>query len=107
MSSKKCVLCGRCRNVCPVYLAVLKETAAPRAKAVFAQAGRLDKVFYLCTLCGSCRKVCPVDADLQVVENRVKLVESGKGTAPNKLMVENMRRYGNPFGEGDAPVSGQ
>ncbi|MFH1332768.1 MAG: 4Fe-4S dicluster domain-containing protein [archaeon] len=101
MTAKKCILCGKCREVCPVYRAVLKETAAPRAKAVLSQAEVQDKLVYLCTMCGSCRVVCPIDADLQVVGSRARLVESGVETGPNKVMVENIRKYGNPFGDDD------
>lgn len=101
MTPKKCILCGKCRSVCPVYKAVMRETAAPRAKAVLAEKGRNDKLFYLCTMCGACRVACPIDADLQIAEHRAALVEEGDETGPNKKMIENLRKYGNPFGEGE------
>jgi glycolate oxidase iron-sulfur subunit len=30
---KKCVRCGRCRTVCPVFAEIKNETAAPRGHA--------------------------------------------------------------------------
>lgn len=98
-TGKKCILCGKCRETCPVYKAVLKETAAPRAKGIFLQAEKEDKLFYLCTLCGACKMNCPVDADLKVVATRAKLVESGVETGPNKRMIDSLRKYGHPFGD--------
>src|SRR3989344_6726221 len=99
MAGKKCILCGRCRETCPVYKAVLKETAAPRAKAILLQAEREDKLFYLCSLCGSCKVNCPIDADLKIVPSRAKLVERGIETGPNKRMIDSLRKYGHPFGD--------
>lgn len=99
MSSKKCILCGRCRSVCPVYKAVMKETAAPRAKAIVAQEGKDDRLFYLCTLCGACKDACPLGVDLGIAAHRAGLVAAGLETSSARRMVENLRKCGNPFSE--------
>ena len=100
MSAKRCILCGKCRSVCPVYKVVMKETAAPRVKGMLSREDKANKLFYLCTMCGACKQVCPVDADLKVQSSRAKLVEAGEDSGPNRRMIENLRKYGNPFGEG-------
>ena len=33
----KCVRCGMCRSLCPVFLAIREETISPRGKAIFLQ----------------------------------------------------------------------
>lgn len=99
MSGKKCILCGRCRESCPVYKAVMKETAAPRAKAILMRNSKSSKLFYLCTLCGACKQNCPLGVDLEIKENRAVLVKAGVESGPNKRMIENLRKYGHPFGE--------
>lgn len=80
----------------------MRETAAPRAKEMVLQAGKSDKLFYLCTLCGACKVACPlsIDVDKDVVNARAALVEAGSEIGSNKRMIENLRKYGNPFGEG-------
>ncbi len=105
MSGKKCILCGKCREFCPVYKAVMKETSAPRAKAILTQGSKSSKLFYLCTLCGACRQNCPLGVDLEIKEHRAVLVKAGLESGPNKRMVENLRKYGHPFGEVSEDVS--
>lgn len=94
-----CSKCGLCRAVCPVYLAVLKESSSPRGKAIFKENGKLSDLFYMCTLCGMCKKNCPIEVDLEIRKQRTQLIEAGKETEANKAMIENIRKYGNPFGK--------
>ncbi len=65
---KKCVRCGRCRTVCPVFAEIRNETVAPRGHVFMVQALRDDKVqpetpvydrLSNCLLCETCSINCP------------------------------------------------
>jgi len=81
-----------------VFLAVLKETASPRAKGILNNHGITDKLFYLCTLCDNHVLGCPVNAELEILEARSRLVRKGTELPQTKRLIENIRKYGNPFG---------
>jgi ferredoxin len=56
----KCILCGRCRNICPTD--AIKFTVEERG---------------LCTHCNLCAEVCPVKA-IDSYEGKIKPEEAGK-----------------------------
>lgn len=68
----KCVRCGTCRSVCPVFKALGRETACARGKLTLIGAnlnGDLPlteayvKHVKECTLCGACKANCPNGVD--------------------------------------------
>ena len=101
-----CVQCGLCKT-CPVYTAELLESTGSRGRAILH--GRLDdlEAFYSCTLCKACDAECPVGLDLseKILEKRKELVSKGMETEANKKMIENVRKYGNPFGKPEGKVT--
>lgn len=101
MKLEKCSLCGLCKANCPVYNAVLKETAGPRGKAILIKKGILNEIFYICSLCKSCDIECPAGIELskEIRNMRDYLVREGKETEANKAMIDNIRKFGNPFGK--------
>ncbi|NLU46426.1 MAG: (Fe-S)-binding protein [Syntrophomonadaceae bacterium] len=69
----KCVRCGKCRSVCPVFAEIRNETAAPRGHVFMVQMLRDGKVEpdsevydYLanCLLCETCSINCPSGIDI-------------------------------------------
>lgn len=102
MSISKCSMCGLCKANCPVFLVRLTEKDSPRGKALLIKEDHLTGDFYNCTLCGACTVECPSDIDLELRSMRKKLVEKGKVTKANKELIEKIRKYGNPFGDGSA-----
>ncbi len=102
----KCTNCGLCRNVCPAVKALRDESVSPRAKnnlsqKFFAGEEKVDgKYFYeYCNGCGACVEVCPIKLGFNPIKIREKVVESGFVSEENKKMVENIKKYRNPFGD--------
>jgi len=69
----KCVRCGKCRSVCPVFAEIKNETAAPRGHVFIVQALRDGKVapnnkvwekLNMCLLCETCSINCPSGIDV-------------------------------------------
>lgn len=95
-----CSLCGFCKYNCPIFRATQRETLSPRGRAILLNKNILDRNnIFKCTLCEACEKACPAKIDFRFVELRTKLIEEGKETEANKRMIENVRKYGNPFGK--------
>lgn len=100
MDLEKCSLCGLCKAYCPVYNVILNETAGPRGKAILIKKDISNKIFYICSLCKSCDKECPAGIELsrEIRNTRELLVREGKETEANRKMIDNIRKFGNPFG---------
>lgn len=98
MKADKCMECGLCKNTCPAYKALMKETTSPRGKAILIKERIKDEIFYMCTLCKACEKNCPLGLDLGLKEYREELIRNGVETEASKKMIENIRKHGNPFG---------
>lgn len=69
----KCVRCGRCRTVCPVFAEIKKETAAPRGHVFMVQMlknGEVDPTSAImdrltnCLMCETCSINCPSGIDI-------------------------------------------
>ncbi len=102
----KCTNCGLCRNVCPAVKALRDESVSPRAKNNLSQnffngTEKIDgKYFYeYCNGCGACVEACPIKLGFNPIKIREKVVESGFVSEENKEMVENIKKYRNPFGD--------
>ena len=97
----RCSKCGFCNSVCPAFRSALAETVSPRGFTTMIDAQKPQKALYNCTLCKACTFECPAKIDLQtdLRKARQELAESGKETEANKIMIDNIRKHGNPFGE--------
>ncbi len=96
-----CKECGMCKEVCPVYRALLRETISPRGKFILLKKDIKDEVFYLCTLCGNCRRACPWNVDLPKLFRayREKLVEECVEVTAVKEIIKNLAATGNIIGK--------
>jgi len=85
-----CIHCGACYNLC----------------ATWNLTGQMPKIndaetIRDCTLCQNCSFNCPAKINWQGIVriSRNRYNEDGKGTENNLKMIENIRKFGNPFGE--------
>ncbi len=99
---KKCVECGICKGNCPVLKSLLIESQSPRGRAILIKNNILNKkIIYNCTLCKACELSCPAKIELPeiIIQARKNLINKGEETKANKKMIENVRKYGNPYGK--------
>lgn len=96
-----CDICGLCKANCPVFKVTGNETEGPRGRSIMSKNDIKDLRFYKCSLCGACRVECPnsIDTVEEFMKFREELVKHGIETQSNKKMIENLRKYGNPFGK--------
>lgn len=106
----KCMKCGECQPVCPVYRQLNRETQVARGKIRLAKALQdgeiqpqeaMDAIF-ACTLCAACTSHCPalVNTAEILTEARAKLIEAGVQIPEGLQAVrESINEEGNPFGQ--------
>ncbi|SPD74728.1 putative CoB--CoM heterodisulfide reductase 2 iron-sulfur subunit D [uncultured Desulfobacterium sp.] len=103
-----CASCGFCRFGCPVSKKVGFESQTARGRMYILKKildGELEyesdliESFYACALCGNCSEICPAGVDyIEIVSELRKLfVESGMLPESQKLLRDNLTKYGNPF----------
>ncbi|MEM4625247.1 MAG: LUD domain-containing protein [Candidatus Pacearchaeota archaeon] len=108
-----CINCGSCLNFCPVYHQIFTRYGSkyfPGAKGVILSYYKEnpDNAYYngafFCTTCHQCFENCPVKINLSnlVKELRKDLVKNKIEPPSAKEMIENIEKYGNPFGKVEA-----
>lgn len=105
----KCVQCGTCRSVCPVFNVVGWESANTRGRMLIIKSlleGRPPSEDVLpslasCTTCGICAAKCPAGVNPpEVVEAaRAQLVKRGITTEVQEKLRASVITNGNSFGE--------
>ncbi len=105
-----CINCGACLAACPVYgvllnnyggdayhggIGIVKTYCFEGLKEAF------DRGVYLCTTCGACREMCPLGINIPEMVRKIReeCVRNKFELASNVEMIENTRKYGNPFGK--------
>jgi Fe-S oxidoreductase len=111
----KCVQCGTCRSVCPVFNVVGWESANTRGRMLIIKSlleGRVPSEDVLsslasCTTCGICAAKCPAGVNPpDVVEAaRAQLVKCGITTESQEKLRASIIASGNSFGETKARLS--
>ncbi len=96
-----CVRCGMCKALCPAFKILKEEEVSARGKGILLSEKVIDKVLFECTLCRACEKMCPLGIKVcdAVRNGREAMVLRGKGLKGNKEMIDNVRKFGTPFGE--------
>ena len=101
----RCVSCGNCRSVCPVFEQTGRESKNTRGRILIIRGiyeGQLDdeSVFEsinTCTTCGYCTETCPagVDPPKLVETAREGLVKLGKMTPTQAKIRDTVAQYSN------------
>lgn len=101
----RCLKCGLCRSVCPVFAEVLDESACARGKIALAEAlvdnnlslsatfsDRLSK----CLNCKSCMEACPsgIKVDELILAARAEIFKKGRFPLLKKLIFRHLLRRG-------------
>jgi len=96
-----CVKCGMCKSLCPVFKILRQEEYSPRGKAVLLNKKILDKIIFECNLCKACEVKCPLDIKIcdAIRKAREAMVLRGSGLKQNEMMMRNIQKTGNPFGD--------
>jgi glycolate oxidase iron-sulfur subunit len=101
----KCLKCGTCLSVCPIYQETRYEPAAPRGRLALidkVSKGELElsevfrKKMSICLNCKSCVEGCPsgVKVDDLVLCARADLVDAGKFTFLERLIFRHLMKRG-------------
>lgn len=98
---EKCTACGMCKALCPVFSILKEETLSPRGKVLILKKDIYDKIIFDCSLCKACEVKCAQQLKLCEAFKKARLIlaENNKATDANKEMIENIRKFGNPFGK--------
>jgi glycolate oxidase iron-sulfur subunit len=100
--ASRCVKCGRCLSVCPVYRELGRERGVARGKLslIESQKGKelkrsskkLKEIISLCLLCGACTENCPnlVEGDKIIQKARGALFSKKYPALPLKLMLQHI-----------------
>ncbi len=95
--AEKCVRCGLCQSVCPVFAEIGKEAAVARGKVTLIRnllsegigySPKLSTYLLQCLGCGTCSEGCPngVRADELILATRALMVEK-KGLSLPKWLI--------------------
>ncbi len=93
---KKCVRCGRCRTVCPIFAEIKNETAAPRGHVFMVQMLRdgvvePDNSVYErlgnCLLCETCSTFCPSGIDIHELNAAARSYITEQKGSPGKHLI--------------------
>lgn len=105
----KCVRCGTCRSVCPVFEETGWESSGARGRMLVAHGisqgmdidSDVQTSINTCTTCGLCEQNCPSGAKPPdvVEETRHQLVLKNRITDKQAKLRDNVNRYGNTLAE--------
>lgn len=110
----RCMKCGNCREVCPVFIETGDEAMVARGRVRLLKAylegeleltdGLRDRI-YTCLNCNACRIKCPcgIEVDEVIETSRGGMVKAGKALPdPQQALRERLESESNPFGEKQA-----
>ncbi len=97
---EKCIKCGMCKSLCPVFKILKEEEVSPRGHSILLTNKILQESIFQCNLCKACERKCPLNLKIcdAIVKARESLSLEEKNIKTNKEMIENVRKSGNPFG---------
>ena len=96
---EKCIKCGLCKELCPVFKVLREEQYSPRGHAILLSNKIYDKILFDCTLCRACEEKCPINIKLCTAIKKARNVLNirGKENEANKRMLEKLNKKENPY----------
>jgi iron-sulfur cluster protein len=104
-----CINCGACLDFCPVFNQIGRNYGSKYLGtkgiifAGFSEGFKkaIEANCFSCTSCMACYQNCPVKINLPELMKKLKsyLEKENLQTETNKEMIENIRKFGNPFGK--------
>lgn len=97
---EKCIKCGLCKSLCPVFKVMRGEQNSPRGRVIMLENNFIEKIIYDCCLCKACEVQCPLNLKLcdAFIRARMILVNQGRDFSKNKDIINNLSKTGNIFG---------
>jgi iron-sulfur cluster protein len=104
-----CINCGACLDFCPVFNQIGRNYGSKYLGtkgiifAGFSEGFKkaVDSNCFSCTSCMACYQNCPVKINLPELMKKLRsyFEKENLQTETNKEMIENTRKFGNPFGK--------
>lgn len=97
--TEKCIKCGLCKSLCPVFKIMKEEQFSPRGKSIILENENFEKLVYDCTLCKACEEKCPLNLKLcsAFIKARKVLTEQKKESPEVKKILNNFNKTGNIY----------
>ncbi|MFP3983978.1 MAG: (Fe-S)-binding protein [Desulfurivibrionaceae bacterium] len=102
-SSAKCVKCGACSAVCPVYLVTGRESVTARGKLHLVNtppdklSAAYSEIFSQCLLCGACEEVCSRGLKIRDIIAETRARAAGPGRSINLKRLAARRTLASPL----------
>jgi Fe-S oxidoreductase len=103
-----CINCGLCKSMCPIFRVLREEIISARGQAVLIRNKILTKRVFESALVAGVEKICPkkIKISQAILKARQAAVLTGLGLKENEKMIENLRKYGSPYGKkGEEDIS--
>ncbi|HID32130.1 MAG TPA: 4Fe-4S dicluster domain-containing protein, partial [bacterium (Candidatus Stahlbacteria)] len=105
-----CTYCGYCKVVCPTYVTENWDSYSARGRLQIAYGllrndlkfdDAVARSMFTCTMCKDCYRRCPskVKVPDMIKFARADLIKNGLATEGQKMMIENIKKTGNIFGD--------
>ena len=97
--AEKCIKCGLCKELCPVFKILREEQHSPRGHAILLSNKIFDKAVFDCALCKACEEKCPLDLKICTAIKKARQVLNlkGKENPENKKMLQKIMAKENPY----------
>lgn len=96
---EKCIKCGLCKELCPVFNILREEQSSPRGHAILLSNKIYDEMLFDCTLCKACEEKCPLNLKICTAIRKARKVMNLRDQEhpKNREMVKKIRERKNPY----------
>jgi glycolate oxidase iron-sulfur subunit len=96
---EKCIKCGLCKELCPVFRVLREEQSSPRGHAIMLSEKIYDSLVFDCSLCKACEEKCPLSLKICVAIKKARQVLNLKEKQPEKSkeLIKKILEKKNPY----------